>query len=76
MDNSYATYRPSSILSFSPSESEPSLDDMIALETIFLLCLAVRPSSSSGTFFLRCFVSFFLRGLRSRSLKDNYNRFK
>ena len=62
------TYRPTSILSFSPSESDPSLDDMMALDTILRLCLAVRPSSSSGTF-LRPLPSFFLRGLRSLSLK-------
>lgn len=46
------TYAPTSIFSFSPSESDPSLDDITALDTILRLCFAVRPSSSSFIFFL------------------------
>ena len=47
-----------------PSESDPSLEEMIALETTFLRCLAVSPSSSILDFFFR---SFFLRFLERGS---------
>lgn len=54
---------PSAIFSFSPSESDPSLEEMMALDTTLRRCLAVRPSSSSTTFF------FFLESLGSRCLR-------